>query len=228
MKTVIFSLIFFVFETPAFCQVVASCEVIPPALMGKYEGACSNKKAHGLGKAAGIDTYEGKFKKGYPDGEGIYTWQNGNFYTGSFNKGQLHGKGEMHYKKKDLPDSIITGYWKNDKYIGKYPYPYEFINIPSCVSSKTVINANSQGQSIFVQFETGIFGTANVRDYEIRQGVFGTEVKGVSTQRMESTTFQNVQFPFRILFNINATNLGNQQIEIVFYEPGDWKFQLSL
>ena len=46
------------------------CTVAVDALKGKYEGACKNGKAEGLGKATGTDTYEGNFKAGLPDGNG--------------------------------------------------------------------------------------------------------------------------------------------------------------
>lgn len=62
------------------------CTVTVPALAGKYEGECKNGKADGAGKATGEDVYEGNFKNGQPDGKGKYTWKNGDWYDGLWQK----------------------------------------------------------------------------------------------------------------------------------------------
>ena len=72
-----------------------NCEVDIESLKGTYAGDCKKNKAHGKGKAVGIDTYEGDFKNGVPDGNGIYTWNNKNVFEGKYLKGPREGKGKM-------------------------------------------------------------------------------------------------------------------------------------
>jgi hypothetical protein len=90
------------FSFAAFSQ---TCEVDKESLKGTYTGDCKKNKAHGKGKAVGIDTYEGEFKNGVPDGQGTYTWGNKNIFEGKFLKGLREGKGKMTMKRKGAQDS---------------------------------------------------------------------------------------------------------------------------
>ena len=94
-------------------QNAVSCEVLMETIKGKYDGTCNKNLANGIGKSIRIDAYEGNFKNGLPEGEGIYTWANGDFYKGFFKKGLKNGKGYLHIKVLNNSDSIINGYWKN-------------------------------------------------------------------------------------------------------------------
>lgn len=87
------------------------CEVSVSLLKGSYLGDCKGGKANGKGKAIGKDSYEGTFINGYPDGAGIYRYHNGDFYSGSFSKGLMQGKGEFHYVILNKEDSIVKGVW---------------------------------------------------------------------------------------------------------------------
>ena len=89
------------------------CIVAMDSLKGKYEGVCKKGKAEGMGKAMGTDMYEGEFKAGLPDGNGKYTWKNGNWYEGQWYRGKREGNGKMLYKFADR-DSLVNGYWKKD------------------------------------------------------------------------------------------------------------------
>jgi hypothetical protein len=73
------------------------CYVTDPRLRGTYNGECRNAQAEGKGKAEGIDTYEGEFFAGKPDGQGTYIWSNGDYYIGQFKEGLAHGRGIMKY-----------------------------------------------------------------------------------------------------------------------------------
>ncbi|EDN68978.1 MORN repeat protein [Beggiatoa sp. PS] len=63
------------------------CQVVVPELYGHYEGECQNGKAHGRGKAVGLDMYEGQFANGYPHGNGVYNWADEARFEGQFQKG---------------------------------------------------------------------------------------------------------------------------------------------
>lgn len=101
------------------------CEVETKNLMGTYTGECKKGKANGNGIAKGIDTYEGDFKSGLPDGKRTYTWNNKNVFTGKYVKGLREGKGIMIFKKENGQDSVVEGFWKKDIFYGKYEQPWE-------------------------------------------------------------------------------------------------------
>ena len=67
------------------------CKVLITGISGKYSGGCRKGLAHGKGTAQGMDTYAGKFKRGLPDGTGIYTWADGSYYEGQWKAGKREG-----------------------------------------------------------------------------------------------------------------------------------------
>ena len=109
---------------PLFVQ--AQCEVLLESISGEYEGECKKGKANGKGISKGTDTYDGQFKKGYPDGQGQYTWSNGNVFIGNFKKGLKEGEGRLVIKESQK-DSLVIGYWSKDNYIGKEKDPYKIL-----------------------------------------------------------------------------------------------------
>ena len=57
-------------------------------------GECDKQEvAHGQGEAKGADSYVGTFVKGWPEGKGTYTWENGARLEGTFKQGRAHGAG---------------------------------------------------------------------------------------------------------------------------------------
>jgi hypothetical protein len=61
-------------------------------LRGSYEGDCdAHEVAHGQGEAKGADRYVGTFVNGWPEGKGVYTWENGARLQGMFRRGKAHG-----------------------------------------------------------------------------------------------------------------------------------------
>lgn len=73
------------------------CDVVDMRLRGNYKGECSNGKANGKGKAVGIDTFQGGFANGMPNGQGTYIWHNKDRYIGKFQEGKPIGRGVMKY-----------------------------------------------------------------------------------------------------------------------------------
>lgn len=101
-----------------------TCKVSVDALSGKYSGDCKDGKAHGKGKAEGLDSYEGEFKNGYPEGYGVYISADKETYSGNFKKGFKDGQGELKFVTKTGKDSTVKGFWKKNRYIGEYEKPY--------------------------------------------------------------------------------------------------------
>lgn len=83
------------------------CYIAEPRLRGRYNGECKEGKAHGHGKAIGIDVYEGDFINGVLDGNGTYIWYNKDRYIGQLKNGKAHGRGVM----KFIDGTEIVGKW---------------------------------------------------------------------------------------------------------------------
>ncbi|XP_014245198.1 MORN repeat-containing protein 3-like isoform X2 [Cimex lectularius] len=82
-----------------------------------YEGHWKKHKADGFGvhsiclKNGKYKIMEsGSWKNGKPDGMG-FSYKNGNYYEGTFEKGKKQGHGRMWYKN----GNFYEGKWKNDK-----------------------------------------------------------------------------------------------------------------
>ena len=61
------------------------------------------------------DYYEGKWKKGNPNGIGIMKYANGNIYEGNWVEGKSSGEGVMRYANGDT----YKGYWLEGKFSGQ-------------------------------------------------------------------------------------------------------------
>jgi hypothetical protein len=47
------------------------------------------------------DVYTGSFRRGLPDGEGVYAWPNGNRYVGRWTAGMREGAGVLTMRNGD-------------------------------------------------------------------------------------------------------------------------------
>jgi hypothetical protein len=227
IKTIALLYAGFVFSSTLQAQ---ECAVSPQALKGTYTGACADKKANGYGKASGLDTYEGSFKNGYPDGSGKYTWKNQDYYTGKWKKGSRDGKGEMHYRTAAGGDSTVSGYWKKDKYAGEYEKSFEVISMSSRVNRVECRYAGKSGDDIvFTVAQLSSSSGGNAGSLAVLNNI--TLVKGnyfsMNTQVMTNssvTRIRDVAFPFRARFNFST----GENTEIQFNEPGDYDVTVTL
>ncbi|MFT3909964.1 MAG: hypothetical protein QM737_11095 [Ferruginibacter sp.] len=227
MKLLFSTFILVLFISPAFSQ--GNCEVLMESIRGKYTGGCKKDKADGQGKSEGTDKYEGNFKSGYPSGMGTYTYKNGDFYTGNFSKGIKDGKGEFHYKKgEDEPDSIVTGFWKNDAYFGTYLRPYEILSKTSgfnrlevktdvAVTSNTVtLSSQNTIKMDPILKETGVTPIPIVDQMQLIEGSYSHEEKSIVDKR-QIIVYKNVVFPFHFKAVYNTENY-----EVIISKPGNW------
>ncbi len=195
--------------------------VLKKELAGKYEGELKKGLAHGLGTAIGLDAYTGHFSKGLPESTGTYTFSNGDVYQGEFSKGLFSGKGTLTYKKLN-GDSIVEGYWKEGKYIGKILVaPYEISNKTGSVNPSVMYIGEGDKVEIVVMDPFS--------KYIIPQIM----VIGQCTQQTyySRNLFADAVFPitFDIQYScINKTNAGiiNSTIRIKINKPGNWQITL--
>jgi hypothetical protein len=200
------------------------CKVSMQALQGKYEGNCKEGKASGEGKAEGVDQYAGYFKNGFPDGVGEYTWANKDKYIGNFRKGLLEGKGEMHYATTNGKDSVVSGYWKKNKYVGIYENPYDVRDRTGKVNKVDVqiIQRRKSGGSINIT-STSQLGAGPVLTDIV---VLGGQYVNKNVQSMANSGIARITqliFPFRARFNFS----NGEMTEILFNEDADYEVTIS-
>jgi len=209
------------------------CKVLMPSIAGTYEGGCKKGKASGEGKAEGVDQYLGEFKDGVPHGKGIYRWKNGNFYDGEWANGRKDGNGGMAYKREGKTDSVVTGFWRKDVYMGKHEKPFKVYNRTSQVSKVEVKFAPSPLKEIQILLSntTGnmpnLNGTispkATLSDIAIAVGSYARMINQFETNKQTSYKLESVIFPFRAKFRI-----GGQEVDVEFLEEGKYTLDIGL
>lgn len=211
-----------------------ACKVLVPALSGQYEGDCKKGKASGSGKAQGEDLYIGDFKDGLPDGKGVYQWKNGNTYNGEWVKGKKQGSGGMTYKREGKKDSVVTGFWQKDQYVGVYEKPYIIYSRSSQIAKINISkNAKDNANIIIIEVQNTTAGTSSlssgiqpkpvITDISLRRGNFLQTSQGVAGPKSTVQQLNKVDFPFRAVFRF-----GNQETDIEILEPGNWKIFVNL
>jgi len=220
----------FLFYTDTFSQ---NCKVEKEELKGSYTGDCKKGKANGKGKATGIDSYEGDFITGLPHGKGSYTWKNGDVYTGEFNKGMRDGEGKMIIKRPGNTDSLIEGYWQNDKYTGLKEKPWRLIFKSKLVTETeveykdnhfnkiTFVITNTSGGSKLVEGDE--MPRLKVDEVIPQRGNFGRLfVNDIHAKKTESL-IEDINFPFRF-----RAIIGTEEVEMEFVRPGNYIVTLRI
>lgn len=204
------------------------CVVSVTSLAGKYEGGCKKGKADGAGKAVGEDSYEGMFKSGLPDGRGKYVWKNGDWYDGEWFKGLKQGNGTMLYKLSGK-DSLVTGFWKKDKYTGLYEKPFTIhkrtVHITD-IACQRLDNSLNQIE-LFLNSESAGFKSfggetspkPEITDIQIITGSFMKKVVNDTYGKKIGYRLEEVVFPFRAVYSVN---FNKDIFELEISEPGKW------
>jgi hypothetical protein len=201
------------------------CQVLLPAIAGKYTGDCKKGKADGKGTSIGTDQYVGEFKAGLPDGEGTYTWKNGNVFKGVWVKGVREGMGSMAYKREGKPDSVVNGAWKKDAYVGKFDKPY-IIHQQSTYFSDINVRKYGKSSENSITFNTtsGSSGIGTqLSNVQVYKGAIGQTLDGASTAMGSSKRLMDVTFPIRL-----TANVGSEQIDLEIDEPGAWTVAFTI
>jgi len=196
----------------------SSCKVLLPQIAGSYEGECKKGLADGMGKAQGIDLYEGCFRKGYPEGHGKYTWKDGATFEGEWKKGQKNGYGVL-TNHPASQDSILTGYWIDDEYIGTEKSPFKVNNKGINVLGLNVTRVGTDKDQIVVEFNKN-GKPLSIYSFSV------TEVLGGYSTILKSDfskTLLNVRFPFR------AEMAGGAYVfDITISQRGSWKIIVNV
>lgn len=192
------------------------CKVLMTDISGSYQGGCRKGLAHGNGIAQGVDRYEGEFIKGLPDGKGIYKWANGVIYEGEWKKGIKEGKGKMVY-----PDSVLTGIWKENIYMGKEVLPpYRIIRSMS-VSRSSVIKAPGVSNEIRIRLMQGGIANISVQNFTIDFDS-GSEYKNGTIYGLQNFRVPvNVKVKY-VTWNQLMTSQSDVVFEFVINEAGTW------
>lgn len=206
-----------------------TCRVMVPAIAAKYEGPCKKGKADGEGKADGTDHYAGTFKDGFPSGQGLYRWENGDFYEGKWYRGKMDGQGIKTFKRAGKADSVVSGFWKRDIYVGKFESPY-IIHSQTNQIARIEIQKKSEDDenSITIELSNTSGGIpslgvspggakASITNINIMAGAYLRSVNMMDGPKGTSQKLTEVEFPFKARFKI-----GTQEMVIEILEPGTW------
>jgi hypothetical protein len=199
----------------------SNCRVLYPEISGTYSGDCKRGLAHGKGIAQGIDRYEGHFSKGNPNGIGTYIKADGTSYEGQWKRGVKEGKGKMVYK-----DSIVEGYWKNDKYIGEKLIPPYSIKSSLSVARSSIKKTSGTMDEVRIRFLQA--GGDN-------GGISGLSIVPSSGDQFQTGAvygIQNILYPVNVniryrTWNLMHTTQFNVLFEFVINEPGTWDVAIS-
>ena len=221
------------------------CIVKIDSLKGQYTGDCRNGKANGFGTATGVDSYTGNFKDGYPDGEGKYSWKNGTWYNGGWKAGLFDGNGTYNKVDQNKPDSatLVTGYWKAGKYIGKFQKPYSFTALTGGINDLNGRKIRDQKAEITIAVKSTTAGASSIYknilpkpklvSVELTEGLFQQRADNETAALMNIYTFRNVTFPFQAILSFETTGTNplpstQEKIKIEISETGSWYIQVNI
>ncbi len=202
------------------------CKVLKPEISGQYSGDCRKGLAHGFGKAVGEDTYEGRFKKGFPHGKGTYIFSSGAVFTGRWKKGLRHGAGKLQISVGGR-DSVIVGIWKNDGFVRA--------KITDDKSAYKIVYRKNIDRIRVIPMgrgnEISIRITRNGLPIEVEDLI----LSGSSGTQIESPYFigfLNVDFPFNAAVRYQAPSTLraaylNCEVEFEIYRPDGWEVNLQ-
>jgi hypothetical protein len=199
----------------------SDCKVKLPEISGTYSGGCKKGLAQGKGIAQGIDRYEGQFTRGLPEGRGVYTWADGTIYDGQWKDGMRDGKGKMIYR-----DSVVTGYWKANKYLGTEIIPPYKIIISRNVSRESITKTVETGNGVRIRIMLGGVDNSSVEDFSLAFSN-GSEYRNVNVYGV-----QNCNVPYDVVVRYRSWNqLHTAQYDVLFEftinEPGTWSVVLT-
>ena len=189
--------------------------------------------AHGEGAAQGKDTYVGTFRKGYPNGFGVYTFLNGSSYVGNYKKGIIDGYGLYN----DNSEGYIVqhyGLWV----AGKLAIPNDargLYKIDHFIGAKMIIpevdRGNEYESQIFLEFtEKGVpTKTATIIEYEISSGDYVENIETTMNREIQFTNIEKFPVKLKLKYLYKQVDWRNQdcEFEVTLFVPGIWTIKLE-
>jgi hypothetical protein len=204
------------------------CKAFIGTIVAVYEGDCKKGLANGIGKTIGKNYYVGQFKNGKPHGNGKFTWENGNYYDGEWKKGLKEGVGKLVLRQELQPDSIITGIWKDDSYIGEAEVrPYKIIRKQGVSRYRfQQISEDSSNNEVLIKFRR------NGTKFNLMQNL-QLSGNGMQFEDALAVGFKSPTFPFEGRIDMTVPNQFNTNtfyvtLEYVINIPGKWVITLDL
>jgi len=199
------------------------CKVKLENIQSSYEGDCKNNLANGKGTASGIDTYTGNFKKGYPNGKGMYKWSTGEYYDGEWLMGKREGIGEYHHTVNGS-EVIQSGVWKNDKYLGPEPI------LPKIMQKQNIsdvkINKTGDGNQVLIKITMAGSNNTSITDLTLNANS-GTEFRYGGYMGFESIVFPFTCKVFYTTPNTLRTTEYHCVLAFEITEPGRWEVKIE-
>ncbi len=200
-----------------------NCQVLMSKIDSIYIGKCKKGLAHGKGIAIGVDSYDGRFSKGYPNGTGTYIWENGDNYTGNWENGKRNGGGTLCLKLAEK-DSIIFGLWENDKYLGTIPEAPRVVTKIS-IDRYSFIKMTGPKKRVLINFLQNGSRNTGISNFMMISS------KGVETSLGHLIGYEFIDFPVKIKVNYETLNKMKSvkyqaTFEFIISEPGDWRVEI--
>ncbi|HPH32436.1 MAG TPA: hypothetical protein PLB49_11320 [Chitinophagaceae bacterium] len=239
MKSCALFILFCMFFSDSMAQ---DCKVLEDSLKGTYEGECKKGLANGNGTAAGTDRYTGHFKNGYPDGNGKYTWKNGDWYEGEWKKGKQNGMGTFSHRviNGQGQTETLTGFFKNGEYKGKFEKPYSTEMLTNNFTSISVKKMNTLVSEItFTVKNTTAGGSTNsqpvlpkseIKNIQLLQGNYTEMIYDTTSQVTNRYIFRNIIYPFSAIITFERAR-SVQQVAIAkieLNENGNWMIRVDV
>lgn len=204
-------------------EISENCRVLLHTISGVYQGGCKNGFAHGKGISQGIDKYEGRFKKGLPNGSGKYFWANGNIYDGEWKMGRRNGVGKFFSSSNG---ESVLGYWKDDEFINELEDPGFRINNQYNIQSISIDRNIEVDDKIVIVFmrDGKILTEVDNLDISVNNG-FLTKSNGYAYRNIIFPWTCNINFtaytkltyaPFQCKVNFEIMKKGSWQITIKY------------
>ncbi len=161
---------------------------------GIQEGISRRK---GCLRLANREKYDGSWKKGFRDGHGTYTF------------------------KHEGRDSVVTGVWKEDQYMGAAEIKPYTVTFRSGISRASFLKSGDFPNYVVYKFSRA-GGSADDINNLLMQGSTGDE-----TVTSNFTGFEQVTFPFEGKIKFSAPNalrtaMINCEMQFKINQPGAW------
>jgi hypothetical protein len=155
--------------------------------------------------------------------------QKGWIYKGGIKKGKKDGYGTLFMKTNSGKDSLVTGYWKHDQFMGMYEYPFKMLGKTFMVSNVQISYepGTPPNNTIEISMESVSGGAFNVHgeipkpsltEAIFQRGSYQLMMPVTNQQKRNTYIFQNVIYPATVLFKI-----GTEEVQIEFNAEKNYK-----